>query len=144
MSLSWQQALTWRLRRQLLAPVGTGTVEEVVGRLGAVVAKDPGAAELSVRVRLEHSQPGDLAAALADGRIVKTYAFRGATHLMTPEQAAVHLALRAASRMWERPSWQEHYGLTPDDWPALRGTVAAALAARPLTRGELADAVAAT
>ncbi|WP_110852795.1 DNA glycosylase AlkZ-like family protein [Georgenia satyanarayanai] len=144
MSLTWAQALAWRLRRQLLDPVGAGTVDDVVGRLGAVVAKDLGAAELSVRLRLQHSQPGDLVAALADGRLVKTYAFRGATHLMTPEQAAVHLALRTASRMWELPSWQEYYGLAPEDWPALRDVVREALADGPLTRAELADAVAAT
>ena len=144
MSLTWAQALAWRLRRHLLGPPGTGTVDDVVGLLGAVVAKDLGAAELGLRLRLEHSEPGDLAAALTDGRLVKTYAFRGATHLMTPDQAAVHLVLRTASRMWELPSWQEYYGLAPDDWPALRETVAEALAAGPLTRAELADAVAAT
>ncbi|MBD8063461.1 DNA glycosylase AlkZ-like family protein [Oceanitalea stevensii] len=144
MSLTWAQALAWRLRRQLLAPTGTGTVDDVVGRLGAVVAKDLGAAELAVRLRLQQSRAGDLAAALADGRVVKTYAFRGATHLMTPDQASVHLALRSASRMWELPSWQEYYGLAPEDWPALRDVVREALAGGPLTRTELADAVAAT
>ncbi|WP_152192786.1 DNA glycosylase AlkZ-like family protein [Georgenia satyanarayanai] len=145
MSLTWAQALAWRLRRQLLVPAaGSGTVDDVVDRLGAVVAKDLGAAELAVRLRLQRSQSGDLSAALADGRLVRTYAFRGATHLMTPEQAAVHLALRTASRMWELPSWQEYYELAPGDWPALRDAVREALTGGPLTRAELADAVAAT
>jgi hypothetical protein len=34
--LDWPSALAWRLRRYLLDPVGTGTVADVVHRLGAV------------------------------------------------------------------------------------------------------------
>jgi hypothetical protein len=77
-----------------------------------------------------------------DGTLIKTFAFRGATHLMTPEAAAVHLALRAASRMWERSSWQRHYELAPTDWPALRAAVREALTDGPMTRPELAAAMA--
>jgi hypothetical protein len=62
---------------------------------------------------------------------------------MTLDQAGAHLALRASSRMWERPSWRSFYGLTSADWPALRASVREALADGPLTRAELAAAVAA-
>src|SRR5690606_23323064 len=143
MSLTWARALAWRLRRHELAPPGDAPVEGVVDRLVALVARSEPAAELSVRLRQRDSRPGQLGAALVDGRVVKTYAFRGATHLMTPEQAATHLALRTASRMWELPSWQEFYRLTPTDWPDLRDAVRDALAAGPLTRAELGEAVAA-
>jgi hypothetical protein len=129
------------MRQQLLAPVGTGSVADVVRRLGAVPAQPDDAAELAVRVRRARSRPGEVARALADGRIIKTFAFRGATHLLTPEDGCVYLALRAASRMWELPSWQSHYGLAPADWPALREAVREALAAGPLTRAELGAAV---
>jgi hypothetical protein len=140
MSLTWSAALAWRMRRHFLDPVGTGSVADVVGRLGAVPAQHD-AAELAVRMRRQRSRPGDVAKALADGRIIKTFAFRGATHLMTPEDGGAYLALRAASRMWELPSWQSHYGLTPADWPRLRETVRDALAGGPLTRDELGAAV---
>jgi hypothetical protein len=73
--------------------------------------------------------------------VVKTFAFRGATHLMTPEDGGVYLALRAASRMWELPSWRSFYGLTPSDWPDLRAAVREALADGPLTRDELGATV---
>lgn len=53
----------------------------------------------------------------------------------------MYLALRAASRMWERPSWQSFYGLPPSDWPALREAVAEALASGPVTRDQLGQAV---
>src|SRR3954454_19247245 len=74
-------------------------------------------------------------------RIIKTFAFRGATHLLTPEQGGAYLALRAASRMWELPSWQSYYGLAPGDWPGLREVVREALAGGPVTRDELGAAV---
>jgi hypothetical protein len=140
-SLSWSRALAWRLRRQLLDPVGTESVAGVVRRLGAVPAQPDAAAELAVRARRERSRSGQVARALAEGRIIKTFAFRGATHLVTPEDGGSYLALRAASRMWERPGWQSHFGLTPSDWPLLREAVREALADGPLTRDELGAAV---
>src|SRR4029453_18248394 len=140
-SLSWPRALAWRMRQQLLDPVGTESVAGVVRRLGAVPAQLDAAAELAVRVRRERSRSGEVARALAEGRIVKTYAFRGATHLMTPEDGGAYLALRAASRMWELPSWQRYYGLTPSDWPLLREAVREALLNGPMTRDELSAAV---
>lgn len=145
LTLTWPSALAWRLGRQLLDPVGSTSVAGVVAALGAVAAQlDPASAELGVRTRCRTSEPGDVARALAEGRLVSTFAFRGAVHLMTPDAAAVHLALRAASRMWERPGWQSHYRLAPDDWPGLRAAVREALADGPLTRAELAAAVTST
>ena len=140
-SITWSQALAWRMRQQLLDPVGTESVEGVVRRLGAVQAQLDAAAELAVRTRRERSRSGEVARALAEGRIIKTFAFRGATHLMTPEDGGVYLALRAASRMWELPSWQSYYGLAPSDWPRLREVVREALADGPLTLGGLGAAI---
>jgi len=129
------------MRRQLLDPVGTESVAGVIRRLGAVPAQPDAAAELAVRVRRARSRSGEVARALAEGRIIKTFAFRGATHLMTPEDGGAYLALRSASRMWELPSWQSFYGLTPTDWPLFREAVREALADGPMTRDELGAAV---
>ena len=131
------------MRQQLLDPVGNESVAGVVRRLGAIPAQLDAASELAVRTRRERSRSGEVARALAEGRIIKTFAFRGATHLMTPQEGGAFLALRAASRMWELPSWQKHYGLAPSDWPFLREAVREALAEGPLTRHELGAAVAA-
>ena len=141
LSLDWPRALAWRMRRQLLDPVGSELVEGVVGRLGAVQAQLDLAAELSVRTRRARSRSGEVARALAEGRLIKTFAFRGATHLMTPEDGGVYLALRASSRMWELPSWQSYYSLTPSDWPRFREAVREALADGPLTQNELGAAI---
>lgn len=139
---TWPAALAWRLRRHLLDPVDGASVPHVVATLGAVAAQlEPTWAELAIRTRRSASDPGEVDRAVDDGTLVRTFAFRGAVHLMTPDLAAVHLALRASSRMWERASWRDFYGLEPDDWPALRDAVADALAGGPLTRDGLADAV---
>jgi hypothetical protein len=129
------------MRQQLLDPVGTESVAGVVRRLGAVPAQRDAAAEIAVRARRQRSRSGEVAHALAEGRIIKTFVFRGATHLVTPEDGGTYLALRAASRMWELPSWQSFYSLTASDWPYLREVVREALADGPMTRDELRAAV---
>ena len=138
MTLSWSQALAWRMRQQLLDPIGNESVEAVVKRLAAVQTS---AAELSIRARQRRSNLGDVDRALIEGRVIKTYAFRGATHLMTPEDAGIYLALRASSRMWELPSWQSFYRLKPSHWPDLRKAVRDALADGPMTGEELKASV---
>jgi len=129
------------MRRQLLNPIGNESVEGVVHRLGAIRAQLDSAAELAVRTRRQRSRSGEVARALADGRLIKTFTFRGATHLMTPEDGGAYLALRAASRMWELPSWQSYYSLAPSDWPRLREVVREALADGPLTLEGLGAAI---
>jgi len=121
----------------LLDPVGTGSVEDVVARLGAVPAWPDMAAELAIGARRQDGRSGDATRALAAGNLVKV-AFRGATHLMTPQDAGAYLALRASSRMWELPSWESYYGLARSDWPPFREYVRRALDDGPLTRSELA------
>ncbi len=142
MTLTWPQALAWRLQRQQLDPIGTDSVEDVVRRLAAIQSGDAFATELAVRTRRARSEAGEVAKALQDGRLIKTFAFRGATHIMTPEAAGIYLALRASGRMWELPSWQSYYGLAPSDWPALRDVARGALAEGPLTLKELVAALA--
>ena len=114
----------------------------MVGRLGAVPAYPETTPEFAVGLRRTGSRFGDVASALDAGEVFKTYAFRGATHLLTPEEGGAYLALRASGRQWELPSWQETYGLAPGDWPAFREAVREAVAEGPLTRQELAVAVA--
>ena len=109
----------------------------MVGRLGAVPAYPETTPELAVGLRRTGARVGDVARALNAGEVFKTYAFRGATHLLVPEEGGAYLTLRASGRQWELRSWQEEYELAPGDWPEFRETVRAAVAARPLTRTEL-------
>ena len=72
LQVTWPQALAWRMRRQLLDPIGRMPVDGVVRRLGAVQAQVASSAELAIRVRRQGSRRGEVARALAGGRLVKT------------------------------------------------------------------------
>jgi hypothetical protein len=140
-TITWSQALAWRMQRHLLEPVGSGSIADVVRRLGAVLATDEGSAELAVGARRVRSRPGELAQALMDGKIIKAFAFRGAMHYLSPEDGGAYLALRSAGRQWELLRWQKYYELEATDWPAFRKTIREALGEGPLTIAELGAAV---
>ena len=141
-SVTWPQALAWRMERQFLDPIGSGSVADVVRRLGAVLSMDESLAELAVGTRRTTSRTGDLAAALADGAVIKAFAYRGSMHYLSPEDGGIYLAIRSAGRQWELPSWVEYYRLAPSDWPDFRAAVRAALSDGPLTVPELGQALA--
>ncbi len=136
------QVLAWRMQRQLLDPIGTLGVEDVVRRLGAVQAQVASSAELAIRVRRETSAAGEVAPALADGRLIKTWAMRGALHLLTPEEGGAFLAVIASARPWERPSWQRYFGVGTRELDLMRDVAAEALDGKVLSREELITAVA--
>ena len=87
-TVTWQQALAWRMERQLLDPVGPASVVDVVHRLCGVQAQVASSAELAVRARQQTSRAGEVGRALADGGLIKTWAMRGTLHLFTPDDAA--------------------------------------------------------
>jgi hypothetical protein len=140
-SITWSQALAFRMRRHLLEPVGTESVAGVVGRLNAIPTMDEAGAVLAVRTRRQQSHPDEVTEALAEGRIIQSFAFRGGVHLLTPEDGGAYLALRCAGRQWELPSWQDYYELSATDWPRFREAVRDALVDGPLTITELGTAV---
>src|SRR5213594_1070251 len=139
--VSLQQALAWRMKRHLLDPIGGLPVHQVVRRLCGVQAQVASSAELAVRMRRQASRPGEVARALSQGRLIKTWAMRGTLHLFTPEEAGAFLSLIASGRSWERPSWQKYFGVTPKQLDALREVVRESLDGKALTRDELIAAV---
>ncbi|MEO6997881.1 MAG: crosslink repair DNA glycosylase YcaQ family protein [Terracoccus sp.] len=66
-SVTWAQALSWRMERHFLDPVGSPSVAAVVRRLGAVLSMDESFAELALATRCATSHPLQLAKALAEG-----------------------------------------------------------------------------
>ncbi len=134
------QALAWRLGRQHLLD-GAADATEVVRTLAAVsvFGSDP---DLSVRRRLASpGPPGEVQRALADGRLMRTFSFRGSVQVMAPETAGAYLAVRAAGRQWARKSWVEHYRLAADDWPDLRAVVREVVADGPVPPRAVAEAL---
>ena len=136
--IDWGRALAWRMRRQLLEPIGRASVAEVVGRVCGIQAQVASSAALAVAVRRAGSHPHDVARSAEDGAIVKTWAMHGALHLLSPREGAAFLALMADGRPWERSGWQKHLGMTARRWDALRDAVREALDGTVMTREELA------
>lgn len=139
--IGWPQALAWRMGRQLLDPIGRHSVADVVRRLCGVQTQVDSSAQLAVRVRRDRSRPGEVSGALSEGRLIKTWAMRGALHLLTPQEGGRFLSLIASGRSWERPSWQRYFGVTPDRMEALRGAVREVLDGKVLTREEMVAAL---
>jgi len=125
------------MRRHFLDPVGEQPVAAVVRRLCGIQSQVASYAELCVRVRRKTSKAGEVARALSEGRIIKTWAMRGTIHLLTPEDAGIFLSLIASGRSWERPSWERYFGVTPKQLDALREVVRESLDGKVLTREEL-------
>ena len=129
------------MRRHFLDPVGDQPVAAVVRRLCGVQSQVASYAELGVRVRRKTSKAGEVARALNEGRVIKTWAMRGTLHLLTPEDAGMFLSLIASGRSWERPGWERYFGLSPKQFEALRDVIREALDGKVLTREELISVV---
>jgi hypothetical protein len=99
-SLTWDRALAWRLRRQLLDPIGSVSAPAIVRALCGVQAQVPSAAELAVAVRQAPPQAGSLAGALTDRTVFRTWAMRGTLHVLAPDHAGAFLSLVGAIRTW--------------------------------------------
>src|SRR5947208_441384 len=100
MPLTWPQVLAWRQRRQFLDRAGSQSAAVVAGRLIGLQAQVLSAAEQSVAVRTPDPSPGALAAGLAAGELVRTWAMRGTLHVLPVQGAVDVLALLAAGRSW--------------------------------------------
>ncbi len=137
LKVSWQQALAWRMERHLLNPVTDVPVEDIVRRLCGVQAQVASSAQLAIRIRQSNSKAVEVARALSDGRLIKTWAMRGTLHLLTPEDAGAVLSLMAAGKWWETPRWERYFGVSPKQMEALRSIVGEILGDRALTREEL-------
>src|SRR6478609_642583 len=142
LKVTWAQALAWRTYRHFLdPPTGRGPVE-VARRLAGVQAQVTSAAVRSIAVRQAAPRPGEVAAALADRTLVKTWAMRGTLHLLPADSAAAYLELSAAHRTWETGAWQKTFGATPADLEAIAAAAAEALSGGAvLTREELTEQI---
>ncbi|WP_433463069.1 winged helix DNA-binding domain-containing protein [Spirillospora sp. CA-128828] len=142
-SVTWDQVLAWRMRRQFVETAEDASPLEIARRLAGVQAQVASAAEFAVAVRQRTPAAGAVARALLDERtLVKTWAARGTLHLLPSDEAAAHLVLCSAVRNWEKPSWQRSFGATPADLEAIAAAASDALSGgAALTREELAQAV---
>ena len=146
--LTWPQVHTWRLAQHGLAPrLSTRDVArdvvEAVTRAGGIQAQVMSAAELAVCARVAGCSPRDVQAALFDDHtLARTWAMRATLHLLPTSE----LPLYVAARNWRRDaSWLAYFaefGITSAQQDAFLAAIPHVLEQGPLTRPQLADAVA--
>src|SRR5712692_2680551 len=143
-ALKWHQVHAWRLSQHGLSPrFSSQDVVQAVTCTGGIQAQVMSAAELALCTRVEGLSPHDVHSALwQDHTLVKTWAMRGTIHLL----AARELPLYVAARDWQHnASWSNYFaefGLSPAQQEAFLLAVPHVLEQGPLTRLQLADAVA--
>ena len=136
--LDGSRALAWRLRRHALVPAVGTTVADVADRVVAFRGWPFDLADLAVRVRQADPESGGLDRALESGEVIRSYAFRGGSYVFSPGVAAVLLACRTTTRVWETRRYQQQGHFTVEDWRPLREAVREALSDGPATREEIA------
>jgi hypothetical protein len=145
MPLSWDQVLAWRVHQQHLdVPAPPDAWPAVASRLCGLHAQVMSCAELTLWARVADLPRDTVSSALWESRrLVKVWAMRGTLHLFTSNDFPIFQApLAAAYRNWHRPAWLRYFGLTVPELEQLMAAVPEALDGEPLTRNELADAVA--
>ena len=144
MALQWSQVHAWRLAQHGLAPrFSSPDFLQAVIRAGGIQAQVMSAAELALCTRVEGLSPHAVRAALwQEHRLVKTWAMRGTLHLL----AVTDLPLYVAARDWQPTgTWAKYFaefGLSKAHQEAYLAAIPHVLEEGPLTRVQLADAVA--
>ncbi|MFF2371289.1 winged helix DNA-binding domain-containing protein [Agromyces sp. NPDC058110] len=128
----------WRLRSQRLVEPAADA-EEVVRTLLAVQAENPSQSAWAVATRTVAPNAEDLAAALADGRVLRTHVLRPTWHYVHADDAAWLLELTAPRVL---PTTDQQLRPIADDLPRLGDLIVALLAETPdRTRAEVAAAL---
>ena len=109
----------------------------VVGDVCGVQAQVAAAARLSLRARVQGLTPEDVERALwRDRTLVKTWAMRGAVHLLPAVELPTYLRALARREM-RSVGWMTRRGLPMEEIDAIVDATHAALEGGPLTRREL-------
>lgn len=129
----------WRLRSQgLTAPAGDA--EHVVRTLLAVQAENPAQSAWAVATRTAAPRQGDLAGALASGRVLRTHVLRPTWHYVHADDVRWLLELTAPRVL---PVFDQQLTAVEGRMSAITDTVEAALAeASDRTRADLAATLA--
>jgi hypothetical protein len=143
-SLTWQQVNAWRLSQHCLSPrLKRQDYVEAVERTAGIQAQIMSAAELAICTRVDGITPGDVQAALwHDRTLVKTWAMRGTLHLLSANDLPLYVAARS---MHDDRNWLKYftyYGITEAQYEAFVAAVPQVLGSEPMTREQLAKAVA--
>ena len=147
MALSWPQVHAWRLAQHGLSPrFNLQDVVQAVTRTGGIQAQVMSAAELALCTRVDGLTQQHVRSALWQERtLVKTWAMRGTLHLLVATDLPLYVAARDFRDTDTKGGWAAYYaeyGLTPTQRDAFRAAAPEVLGREPLTRQQLAEALA--
>ena len=143
-TLTWKQVNAWRLAQHGLSPRWQRqAMVKVVTRTGGIQAQVLSAAELALWARTDGLARADVQNALwQDHTLIKTWAMRGTLHLMSAEGLPLFVAARNALDVRDWNNYFSYYGLTSAQQDAYFAAIPLILSDKPLTREQLASAVA--
>jgi hypothetical protein len=144
-TLRWNQVNAWRLAQHGLAPrLSQKEAAAAVSRACGIQAQVMSAAELAIGARVDGLKPADVQAALWQERsLVKTWAMRGALHLVTASELPLFVAARSLferSRTWV--NYFRYFGISPELYQVYLRAAREVLGSQPLTREQFAQAMA--
>jgi hypothetical protein len=142
--LTWDRVAAWRAGRHHLGQRAPRSVLlDVTGGICGLHAQLMSSAELTAWARVGDLEPEDVSNALwRDRTLVKTWAMRGTLHLLPAAEYRLWQAALSRFRHYTKPAWLRGFRITQEQLDLLLAAVPEALAGPPLTREELADAVA--
>jgi hypothetical protein len=144
-AFTWEKVRAWRLSGQHLdRRVPKKQLLDVVAGVGGVHAQVQSSADLQVWARVGGVSPDDVRDALwQQRRLVRTWTLRGTLHLMTAEDLPLYVAALRQHDRWWKGAWLRMVGMTESELRATLEAIRESLGARPITREELAEKVAA-
>jgi hypothetical protein len=141
---TWATLAALRLERQHLERRARraqmlGVVRDHV----AVQAQVIGSAELAIHARVDGMLRDDIRTALwQDRTLVKTWAMRGTLHLVAADELPELVAALGTRINYLRPVWLRYFEVTADEMLALQDGIGHILSDQPMTRADLARALA--
>jgi hypothetical protein len=143
-SVRWLQIASVRLDRQHITErLPARRLLDVVDAHVAIQAQVMSAAELQLNARLDGLRRDDVRDALWQKRtLVKTWAMRGALHLMTADGLWDFVAAAPTRGGWETEAWLRYFEVTREQLAALMKAIEQVLDDEPRTRAALIAGVA--
>jgi hypothetical protein len=142
-ALTHEQVAGWRIARsRLVERAPRRLLEAVASEICGVQAQVMSSAEQALWTRVEGASPARVKEALWERRsLVKTWAMRGALHLLAADDWPLFAGAAATRDHYRKPSWLRGFQISATELDRLLAGVTDALGSEPLTKVELAETV---
>jgi Winged helix DNA-binding domain len=143
-ALKWHQVHAWHLSQHGLSPrLNSQDVVQAVRHTGGIQAQVMSATELALCTRVEGLSAQDIRSAIfQDHTLVKTWAMRATLHVLATSDLPLYAAALNFRDFRNWPAYFAYYGISPAQHEALLSAVPQVLGSEPMTREQLAIALA--